>query len=323
MVVENQEFRFHGSSVASIRGLFRVAVMRRLVRFRNLLRRRQLHVSPCFDGLLSIAAGNASWHSVCELDSRSRPTNLRAPTFQATEMADHLPTIGTSALPSEVQGTTTTLSALDEWETDMTTKRFRSVLLFGPPGVGKGTQGGILGTIPGFFHLSVGDVFRSIDIGSPEGELVCKYSSKGQLVPDELTIKIWKKALNAYIALSRYKPREDLLVLDGMPRNSDQAKLVEDHLDIQLVVNLHCSDEEDMIHRIRRRAIRENRQDDGNENVIRNRFEVYRERSAPLLEFFDPAIIKTVDANGSPAEVLQEILSSVIPIQNHHFDETW
>lgn len=227
------------------------------------------------------------------------------------------------ALPSFPERTTTDLSAPDVMGEIMTSKRFRSILLFGPPGVGKGTQGGILGTIPGFFHLSVGDVFRSIDIGSPEGQEVCRYSSKGQLAPDELSIKIWKKALNAYIALSRFKPREDLLILDGMPRNSNQAKLVEDHLDIRLVINLHCSDEEDMIHRIRRRAIRENRQDDANEEVIRRRFEVYHERSAPLLEYFDGEMIKTVDANGSPAEVLQAILRYVIPIQNVHFAEGW
>ena len=88
--------------------------------------------------------------------------------------------------------------------------RFRSILLFGPPGVGKGTQGGIIGSVPGFFHLSVGDVFRSIDIGSEDGKQVYEFSSQGKLVPDELTVKIWHKALHAYVALSRYKPREDL-----------------------------------------------------------------------------------------------------------------
>ena len=136
-------------------------------------------------------------------------------------------------------------------------KKFRSVLLFGPPGVGKGTQGGVLGNIPGFFHLAVGDVFRSIDINSPIGKKVYAYSSKGELVPDELTIEIWKKALNAYVSLSRYKPWEDLLVLDGIPRNLNQAELVESDLDILSVIHLACSDQEDMVHRIKRRAIRE------------------------------------------------------------------
>ena len=165
-------------------------------------------------------------------------------------------------------------NACRQMESTMTPKRFPSMLLFGPPGVGKGTQGNILGNIPGFFHLSVGDVFRSIDIGSPDGQEICKYSSPGQLVPDELTIKIWKKALNAYIALSRYKPREDLLILDGMPRNVQQADLVQDHLKIQKIIHLRCEDEEDMIHRLRRRAIRENRADDTSESVIRKRFVV-------------------------------------------------
>jgi adenylate kinase len=197
--------------------------------------------------------------------------------------------------------------------------KFRSVLMFGPPGVGKGTQGGILGTVPGFFHLSVGDVFRSIDIGSEDGQEIYHYSSQGQLVPDELTVKIWKKALHAYVALSRYKPREDILVLDGIPRNAAQTKLVSDHLDILKVINLECTDEEEMIHRMRRRAIRENRADDANEDVIRNRFEVFRKKSAAVLNCYPANCIATINANGSPAEVLLRILEAVIPIQNEHF----
>ena len=197
---------------------------------------------------------------------------------------------------------------------------YRCVPLFGPPGVGKGTQGGILAHIPGFFHLSVGDVFRSIDIGSPNGREVYKHISKGELVPDDLTIKIWRKAVEAYVSLSWFKPREDLLILDGMPRNVHQVEMIRDHLEIHRIIYLKCSDEEDMIHRIRRRAIRENRTDDANEDIIRRRFDVYREVTAPVLQQYDAAIIHEVDANGSPAEVLHSILDCLIPVQNELFD---
>lgn len=198
-------------------------------------------------------------------------------------------------------------------------KRFCSILLFGPPGVGKGTQGKILGSVPGFFHLSVGDVFRSIDIGSPTGRQIYKYTSQGQLVPDKLTVEIWKKTLDAYVALTTYKPREDVLILDGIPRNVAQTELIKDHIEIKQVINLCCDDEEDMIRRMRRRAIRENRADDANEDVIRSRFDIFRKVSKPVLDCYPEEIISTVEASGSPAEVLRNILRSVIPIQNLHF----
>lgn len=198
-------------------------------------------------------------------------------------------------------------------------QRYASVLLFGAPGVGKGTQGGILGHIPGFFHLSSGDVFRSVDIGSPEGKEIYKYSSRGELVPDDLTVHIWKKALDGNIALSFFKPWEDLLILDGIPRNVAQAAIMDQHVDVKKVVYLVCSDEEAMVHRIKRRAIRENRADDANEEVIRHRFNVYREQTAPVLEYYSSDIISQVDSMGSPAEVLQEVLRSLIPTQNANF----
>lgn len=197
--------------------------------------------------------------------------------------------------------------------------RYHCVPLFGPPGVGKGTQGRMLGRIPGFFHLSVGDVFRSVDIGSVHGPEVHKYISRGEFVPDDLAVSIWRKAVEAYVSLSCFKPGEDLLILDGMPRNVNQVQLIQEDLEIHRVIYLKCSNEDDMVRRIRLRAVQENRTDDADEGIIRRRFDIYREVTAAVLKQYDPAIIFEVDANGSPAEVLRAILECLVPVQNKLF----
>jgi adenylate kinase len=193
------------------------------------------------------------------------------------------------------------------------------VLLFGSPGSGKGTQGKILGQIPGFFHQSCGEVFRSLDINSDEGKLIYQYSSKGILVPDEITIRMWKGHLDALVVLSHYKPYEDLLILDGIPRNVEQARLMKQHVDVLKIIHLVCRDQESMIHRIRRRAIRENRADDASEDVIRRRFQVYHDETQPVLACYPPELIAEVDAIGSPSEVLLKVLNCVVPVQNTLF----
>jgi adenylate kinase len=202
---------------------------------------------------------------------------------------------------------------------NMAQSRYHTVLLFGAPGVGKGTQGRILGQIPGFFHLSCGDVFRSLDIGSAEGREIYQYSSQGMLVPDETTIRVWKRHLDALTVLSHYKPHEDLLILDGIPRNHRQAELVEDYIEVLKIIHLRCPDTEAMIHRIRRRAIRENRVDDAQEEIIRKRFQVYQDDTKPVLDYYPSKLISEVDAIGSPAEVLLKTLQQVVPVQNAHF----
>ena len=71
--------------------------------------------------------------------------------------------------------------------------KYKAILLFGAPGSGKGTQGKILGAVPGFFHSSTGDIFRSLDLQSEMGRIFWEYAGRGQLVPDEFTIKVWKQ----------------------------------------------------------------------------------------------------------------------------------
>lgn len=198
-------------------------------------------------------------------------------------------------------------------------KRFQTILLFGAPGAGKGTQGKILGQIPGFFHLSCGDVFRSMDINSDLGRIFREYSSRGELVPDEVTVKMWAQNIRAQTTLSIYKPHDDLLILDGIPRNANQAKLMHEHIDVLAIIHLVCRDKEKMIERLQRRALKENRADDAKESVIRRRWEVYEAETKPVLECYPREVIREVDAIGSPAAVLQHVLEKVVPIQEKHF----
>lgn len=197
--------------------------------------------------------------------------------------------------------------------------RYKTILLFGAPGVGKGTQGKILGHIPGFYHLACGDVFRSLDMTSDLGTKFLECSSRGELVPDELTIAMWKQNIHAQTILSIYKPQQDLLILDGIPRSTGQAVALDPYLEVLNVIHLVCRDVDAMIMRMRRRALKENRLDDADEKVIRRRFEVYKNETAPVLNHYPASIVHEVDAVGPPAVILQRILDILAPIQDGHF----
>jgi adenylate kinase len=197
---------------------------------------------------------------------------------------------------------------------------YQTVLLFGPPGVGKGTQGQILARIPGFFHVSTGDIFRNLDIDSDIGKLFYQFSSRGELVPDDITIKIWSQHVYASTILGLFKPKQDLLVLDGLPRSVNQAKLLYRYINVLKIIHLVSRDEEELFDRMRKRALKSNRVDDAKEDVIRRRYEVYRNETFPVLEFYPKEDIVEIDAMGSPAVVLSSVLDVLAPLQDSHFD---
>lgn len=197
---------------------------------------------------------------------------------------------------------------------------YQTILLFGPPGVGKGTQGQILARIPGFFHSSTGDIFRNLDMESEIGQIFYRYSSRGELVPDDVTVRIWSQNVYAASILGLFKPKQDLLVLDGLPRNPNQASLLYKYIKVLRIINLVCRDKQALFERMKKRAMKSNRVDDAREDVIRRRFEVYENETRPVLECYDESLITEVDAMGSPATVLASILAVVAPIQDTHFD---
>jgi adenylate kinase len=196
--------------------------------------------------------------------------------------------------------------------------RYKTVLLFGAPGSGKGTQGKILGVIPGFYHFACGDVFRSLDLQSETGRVFWEYSSRGELVPDEFTVDLWKNYIRGMELVNRFHPETEILVLDGIPRNVKQAQLMDDLLDVAKVIHLVCADMNKMVERLRRRALKENRIDDANDAVIRKRLSVYESETKPVLEHYSSDKIVQIDATMSQLEVLDEIIRVLAPIKKAH-----
>lgn len=189
--------------------------------------------------------------------------------------------------------------------------KYNTFILFGAPGSGKGTQGKTLGTIPRFYHCACGDVFRSIDTRTKVGKAFLDYSSKGQLVPDEVTVELWKAAIDAAVDGHKFKPDIDVLVLDGIPRNVGQAKIMEQMIDVKKVFHLSCPNRETLFYRLKKRALKDNRLDDANEDVIQRRLEIYDGDSKPVLGYYPKEAVTVIDATQPPAKVLLDILHSM------------
>ena len=201
-------------------------------------------------------------------------------------------------------------------EPEVKPAKFRTILLFGAPGSGKGTQGKILGAIPNLFHFACGDAFRNLRIENPMGRLFIEYSSKGQLVPDQATIELWASNIKASTVAGEFNAGADTLVLDGIPRNVNQARMLRDTLDVKAVFFLACSDQTKMIERLQRRALRENRLDDANLEIIKKRLETYEHETKPVLDFYGPSLVHTIDATQSPLDVLRQVLDVIARIKN-------
>ena len=194
---------------------------------------------------------------------------------------------------------------------DMLPERYNTLLFFGAPGSGKGTQGKALGTVPRFYHCACGDVFRSLDTRTKIGRSFLEYSSRGELVPSELTVELWKVQIQHNVEAHRFKPDLDYLVLDGIPRSVEQAKLMKTYIDVKKVFHLALPDRKELIVRLKKRALKDNRLDDANESVIHQRLDVYEAESKPVLEYYGPSLVQTIDATQAPVKVLLEILKTV------------
>lgn len=154
-----------------------------------------------------------------------------------------------------------------------------NIILFGPPGSGKGTQSENLIKKYDLVHLSTGDIFRyNMKNDTELGKLAKRYISAGDLVPDEVTINMLKAEVEKHEDPKGF-------IFDGFPRTIPQAVALDDYLngrgDDIVVLELEVSDEE-LIERLKNRALTSGRTDDADPEVINNRLSVYYKETAPV-----------------------------------------
>jgi len=186
------------------------------------------------------------------------------------------------------------------------------LILFGPPGSGKGTQADKLIKKYNLFHISTGDLFRAETTQkTPLGLKALEFMNQGILVPDEITIGMLKNKLHDLKHVSG-------IIYDGFPRTIAQA-IALDHLlseseeEIQILIALEVPDQE-IVRRIVKRGITSGRADDSDESIIQKRMDEYRLKTSEVFDFYlQKNKSKSIDGMGSVDEIFDRICIELDP----------
>jgi adenylate kinase len=185
-----------------------------------------------------------------------------------------------------------------------------NLIIFGPPGAGKGTQAKKIAEKYSLVHLSTGDIFRSnIKQETELGKLAKSYIDDGNLVPDDVTIKMLESEVNK-------NPNAKGFIFDGFPRTANQAIALDSFLEnksqeITLMLALKVGDEE-LHKRLKKRAQDSGRSDDTDSDIIKNRIEVYKRETEPVAEHYETqGKYEEVEGVGEIDQISQRLYAAI------------
>ena len=185
-----------------------------------------------------------------------------------------------------------------------------NIILFGPPGSGKGTQANSIAEKYNLLHISTGDLFR-YEIGNSTelGQLAKSYMNKGELVPDDVTIGMLKNKVDAYPDVAGY-------IFDGFPRNVYQSEELDRFLDkkgqtVNALLQLDVDDEE-IVKRILNRGKTSGREDDNDEMIIRNRISIFNDETSPVYNYYDKSgKLTSINGIGNLEEIFSRLCVAI------------
>jgi len=188
----------------------------------------------------------------------------------------------------------------------------RVYIFIGPPASGKGTYGKLIGKLPGFKHLSMGQVFRSRrprdEEEREELERVSSLTSEGNLAPDELTLRLFQEQIEQSISSGEIRPEEDTVILDGIPRTGFQAKVITEQFQVLKSFFFIC-DQDTIFRRIKRRSVVEGRADDASIRVVEQRLKIYNSELPGMKDALPSHTHCQIDTDRPSHHVMRDILA--------------